>query len=209
MPQQQGNQLASAGDGADLDIFGLGSLGSGLVSVVNVVSDFAWSAADLLPISEEHEHGECPASHPRNKAGRSSLNTLSTDSPQPSARSKASTKPESHGMGGVARFGEAAESYYVSEADRVTGARCTRVYSSSSREDGLRVPKQKDPCDKATHSKISSWMTRTSAPAPRHPAASVPESRCEEKLPISAAVARAQHSAALAQRDVQHHWAHP
>ena len=212
-PHQQGNQStgrgagfarpSQTGDGADLDIFG--SLGVSLGVVFEGVSGFARSAAELLPISEEHGHGKPPVAHSSSNAScapsrhvssrthaylrarTKSESTLSEDSPRTSARSKASTK--SQGMGGVARFGEASES---PETGRLSGERRRRGSSSSldvsgaqraaaeqrmweslpSAKDGLRVPKQRDPCDKATHSKISSWMSKAE-PAPPPPPADV------------------------------------
>jgi hypothetical protein len=44
--------------------------------------------------------------------------------------------------------------------------------SLPSARDGLRVKKQKDPCDKATHSKISSWMSKAEPAPPPPPAES-------------------------------------
>jgi hypothetical protein len=44
--------------------------------------------------------------------------------------------------------------------------------SLPSAKDGLRVPKLKDPCDKATHSKISSWMSKAEFAPPPPPAES-------------------------------------
>jgi hypothetical protein len=208
-PQQEGNQItgrgagcarpSQTGNGADLDIFG--SLGVSLGVVLEGVSGFARSAAELLPISEEHGQGKTPVAHSSSNAScapsrqvssrthaylrarTKSDSTLSEDSPRTSARSKASTK--SQGMGGLARFGEAAESL---ETGRLSGERRRRGSSSSldvsgaqraavehrmceslpSAKDGLRVPKPRDPCDKATHSKISSWMSKAE-PAPPPP----------------------------------------
>ena len=190
MAQQQGNQGAGcarprqgqtggAGDGTDLHIFG--SLGFSLGVVFEGVSGLARSAADLLPISGEHGRGKAPAAHSSNARATPQISSRTlSDSPRTSARSKASTKLR--GKGGVTRA--AAEVYHVAETDRlrrrrgsspsldVSGAHRAAVEqrmweSLPSARDGLRVPKPRDPCDKATHSKISSWMSKAeSAPLP-------------------------------------------
>ncbi len=166
-PQQQGNkgvgwpsQTEDAGDGADLGIFG--SLGVQLSVVFEGVNGFARSAADLLPISEVHGHGTAPAAHSSSKATcapsrQLSSRTRSSDSPRTCARSKAST-PLHGNMGGVARFGEAAGAYHIAE----TGSLPTPTGILPSGRDGLRVPK--DPCNKATRSKIISWMSKAEPP---------------------------------------------
>jgi len=193
MPAQQSTGAASrarplppipAGDDAGLDIFG--SLGSGLASVFDGVKDavsLPFTTDGLRPISE-HGHGDATAARPSSRPPSATsrwVPSSSADSPQPSARSKASTK------GGVARFGEAAESYYVAKLGGRTapaGVQRRRGSASSldtsgaqraaaeqrmwdslpSARDGLK-PKTKDPCDKATHSKINTWMSKA-APAP-------------------------------------------
>ena len=84
---------------------------------------------------------------------------------------------------GIARFGEAAESYYVTKADKLSASAHRRRGSAAALDtsgvqraaaeqrmwdslpSGLK-PKQKDTCDKQTHSKINTWMSKA-APAPR------------------------------------------
>jgi hypothetical protein len=192
MAQQQGNQGAGCalgtprqgqtGGAGNTDLHIFDSLGASLGVVFEGVSGLARSAADLLPISGEHERGKAPAAHSSSTARATpqvSSHTL-FDSPRTSARSKASTKLRV--KGGVTRT--AAEDYHVAETDRlrrrrgsspsldVSGAHRAAVEqrmweSLPSARDGLRVPKPRDPCDKATHSKISSWMSKAeSAPLP-------------------------------------------
>ena len=170
-PQQQGyqgagwpSQTEDAGNRADLGIFS--SLGVSMGVVFEGVSGFARSAADLLPIAEVHGHGTAPAAHSSSKATcaqslsrQVSSRTRSSDSPRTSARSKTSTPLQ---RPAVARFGEAAGAYHIAETDSLpTSTRPTGILPSG--RDGLRMPK--DPCDKATHSKISSWMSKAE-PAP-------------------------------------------
>jgi hypothetical protein len=178
-PQQQGyqgagwpSQTEDAGNRADLGIFS--SLGVSMGVVFEGVSGFARSAADLLPIAEVHGHGTAPAAHSSSKVtcaqslsrqvssrtlSAVSSRTRSSDSPRTSAQSKASTPLQ---RPAVARFGEAAGAYHIAETDSLpTPTRPTGILPSG--RDGLRVPK--DPCDKATHSKISSWMSKAE-PAP-------------------------------------------
>ena len=168
---------SQTGDGADLDIFG--ALGASLGVVLDGVSGFARSAAQLLPIAEEQGPGKPPEAHSSSNAScapsrqvssrthaslrerTKSASTLSEESAPTSARSKGSTL---HRRGSCS-------SLDVSGAQRAAVKQ--QVWQSlPSAKDRLRVPKQRDPCDKATHSKISSWMSKAE-PAPPPPPADV------------------------------------